>query len=184
MKARLVVRPDSGKPVEVVVKTVRILDECFGSTVNSKGFKVLHPKVRVIQGDGVNLTSIIEIMEALMAAGYAIENVCFGMGAGLLQLVGRDDYRFAMKTSAVYINGSGAIFDDGGWRDVWKNPATDHSKQSKAGIQYVVFFGGTYQSFNQHTVGYQGLANLLKDVWDTGTLLVNWTWDEVRANSN
>ena len=35
--ATLVVRPDSGDPVAIVLQTVRALDASFGSTVNGKG---------------------------------------------------------------------------------------------------------------------------------------------------
>src|SRR5208283_4265477 len=55
--ATLVVRPDSGNPPEVVLQCLKLLDEKFGHTVNSKGYKVLN-YVKVIQGDGVNEHSI------------------------------------------------------------------------------------------------------------------------------
>src|SRR5262249_23692108 len=54
----LVVRPDSGDPVETPIRTVKTLWEKIGGTVNSKGFRVLDPHVRVIQGDGMNIASI------------------------------------------------------------------------------------------------------------------------------
>jgi nicotinamide phosphoribosyltransferase len=45
---RVVIRPDSGDPVDVIKKTLEILEDKFGCTVNSKGFKVLPPCVRVL----------------------------------------------------------------------------------------------------------------------------------------
>ncbi len=45
----LVVRPDSGDPPTVVVKVLNILGSKFGTTINSKGYKMLPPCVRVIQ---------------------------------------------------------------------------------------------------------------------------------------
>ena len=45
----LVVRPDSGDPPTVVVKVLDILGSKFGTTVNTKGYKVLPPYIRVIQ---------------------------------------------------------------------------------------------------------------------------------------
>ncbi|HDW3906971.1 TPA: hypothetical protein RMT47_005219, partial [Escherichia coli] len=77
---RVVIRPDSGDPVSVVLYCVKSLAESFGTTTNSKGFKVLHPSVRVIQGDGVNRDSIIAILRALELHGFSAENVAFGMG--------------------------------------------------------------------------------------------------------
>ena len=62
-KGTLVIRPDSGIPKDVVLKITEILGERFGYTTNAKGYKVLHPNVRVIQGDGVDYDSIGEILE-------------------------------------------------------------------------------------------------------------------------
>lgn len=123
--ATCVIRPDSGEPREVVLKVVQLLDKNFGSTVNSKGYKVLNPCVRVIQGDGITMDSISEILDDLLAAGYSADNVAFGMGGGLLQLVNRDTLQFAMKACAADI--------DGEWRDVFKDPITDQGKKSKKG---------------------------------------------------
>src|SRR5262249_50868100 len=53
-KGTLVVRPDSGDPPTIVSEVLRILGDAFGFSINGKGFKVLHPNVRVIQGDGVD----------------------------------------------------------------------------------------------------------------------------------
>ena len=46
--ATVVVRPDSGHPPTVVLKIAQLLDKKFGSTVNTKGYKVLDPHVRII----------------------------------------------------------------------------------------------------------------------------------------
>ena len=45
----LVIRPDSGNPPTVVVKVLDILGSKFGTTINSKGYKILPPYLRVIQ---------------------------------------------------------------------------------------------------------------------------------------
>lgn len=45
----LVVRPDSGDPTAVVLKVLQILGSKFGTKVNSKGYKVLPPYIRVVQ---------------------------------------------------------------------------------------------------------------------------------------
>lgn len=122
---RLVIRPDSGEPLEVILKLLSILEEKFGVTTNSKGFKVLHPSVRLIQGDGVNYNSILEILLEMKKAGWAADNIVFGMGGALLQKVNRDSLKFAMKTSSA--------FRSGVWYDVFKDPVTDKGKRSKRG---------------------------------------------------
>ena len=45
----LTIRPDSGDPATVVCKLLNILSEKFGSTKNSKGYKVLPPYLRLLQ---------------------------------------------------------------------------------------------------------------------------------------
>ena len=51
----VVIRPDSGDPATVVCKILNILGDKFGSTKNSKGFKVLPPYLRILQGDGIGI---------------------------------------------------------------------------------------------------------------------------------
>ncbi|MDB5385691.1 MAG: Nicotinamide phosphoribosyltransferase, partial [Planctomycetaceae bacterium] len=121
----LVVRPDSGDPPTIVVEVVKRLGEAFGTTVNAKGFQVLHPKVRVIQGDGIDFAMLEKILSALQTAGWSADNVAFGSGGGLLQKVNRDTEKFAFKCSSAVV--------DGAIRDVYKRPVTDGGKKSKAG---------------------------------------------------
>ena len=49
----VVIRPDSGDPATVVCKLLTILGDKFGTTTNDKGFKVLPPYLRLLQGDGI-----------------------------------------------------------------------------------------------------------------------------------
>ncbi len=129
----LVIRPDSGDPAYTVIRCLLILDRQFGSTINTKGFKVLN-KVRLIQGDGVNPLSIEEILDAMKRNGFSADNIAFGMGGALLQKLDRDTFSFAMKCSAKTndINGSK-------WDPVFKSPVGQTSKKSKAGLVTSVF---------------------------------------------
>lgn len=120
-----VARPDSGNPVDVVMQALESLGKNFGFDYNSKGFKVLHPSVRVIQGDGVDTQEIARILSYMKTRGWAAENVAFGMGGGLLQHMDRDTLKFAMKCSYIEVDHVG--------RDVFKAPKTDPSKASKKG---------------------------------------------------
>lgn len=121
----LVIRPDSGDPLPIIIRTFEGLWEKFGGETNSKGYRVLSPCVRVIQGDGVNYHSISQIVKGINDAGWSMDNLAFGMGGALLQSVNRDTQKFAFKCSAIEI--------DGTWRPVSKAPKTDMSKASKAG---------------------------------------------------
>jgi nicotinamide phosphoribosyltransferase len=120
--ATLVIRPDSGEPSEIVLEVMKRVYETFGGYKNKKGYIVLDDSVRIIQGDGVDKQAIKEILEILKNKGFSADNIAFGMGGGLLQAVGRADFRFAMKASAICV--------DGEWRDVYKDPITDVGKRS------------------------------------------------------
>ena len=123
--AIVVIRPDSGDPTEVVSTIAKQLDEAYGSNENDKGYKVLN-NVRIIQGDGIDSPETLDsILSELARNGYSADNVAFGMGGGSLQQVNRDTYKFAMKCSAVRI--------DGEWTDVYKNPVGAPWKASKGG---------------------------------------------------
>lgn len=129
MNARVVLRPDSGVPEEEAVSALQILWERFGGTVNSKGCRVLDPKVRIIYGDGINEESIIRICSAVKAAEFSLENMAFGMGGALLQDVVRDTERYAMK---------GCEIEDAiSRRPIGKKPATDPTKASKFGPRWL-----------------------------------------------
>lgn len=59
----MVLRPDSGDPVECVTMALVAAEQAFGATINNKGFKVLKG-VSVIQGDGINIHTVWAILEA------------------------------------------------------------------------------------------------------------------------
>ncbi len=81
----LVVRPDSGDPPDIVCRVLELLGEAFGTETNEKGYKLLHPKVRVIQGDGIDREMLRTILLAAKSAGWSADNLAFGSGGGLLQ---------------------------------------------------------------------------------------------------
>jgi nicotinamide phosphoribosyltransferase len=133
--ATLVIRPDSGYPPEVVMECLHILDAKFGHTINNKGYKVLN-NVRLIQGDGVSYEIVGNILSRMDTAGFSADNIAFGQGGGLLQAHDRDTLKFAMKCSAILV--------DGEWRDVYKQPITDMGKESKKGLIDLYKIDGEY----------------------------------------
>lgn len=173
MGGTLVVRPDSGKPAEVVCKTLDLLEEKFGSTVNSKGYRVLPDCIRVIQGDGIDRNSLKEILDEVMERGFSADNVTFGMGGGLLQRVNRDTMSWAMKASAIQV--------DGEWRDVYKDPITAHSKRSKKGRLALVKQGDSVKTIREADLGEQ--TNLLRSVYENGELLIEDDFETIRQRS-
>lgn len=179
---KLVIRPDSGTPETVVPDILDILGTQYGYTVNAQGYKMLPKWLGVIQGDGINYESIKRIVNAVAARKWAISNLAFGMGGALLQQVNRDTLGYAMKASAMRINGK--------WRDIYKDPVTDSEKKSKRGIQHVVLDpDSTLAVLNDAEFGSFNIdddpmaSDLLKSVWRDGELLVNHTFADIRGRA-
>lgn len=182
--ATVVIRPDSGDPVAVVHQCLELLDEAFGHTLNSKGYRVLN-HVRVIQGDGINPTSIRAILERVTSAGYATDNVAFGMGGALLQQLNRDTQKFALKCSAARVAGA--------WIDVYKDPVTDKGKQSKRGRMTLLRQRdlGTYRTVSiPASAGSlaelalpDGFDDALCTVWENGQLISDQRFADIRSRA-
>jgi len=178
----VVFRPDSGELPKIDVDVFFALEEVFGSTLNDKGYMVLPPQVRMIQGDGINwyqkaipmsmrLASspgfkwrhtVEDVLGAFKNAGISADNIAFGSGGGLLQQFDRDTQRFAIKCSAMEINGN--------WIDIYKQPKTDPTKNSKRGRLAVI--ASPEESTNISTIGLHELGdgqhNLLQTVFFNG----------------
>ena len=169
----LVIRPDSGEPRQILPEILNIAGERFGFTTNAKGFRVLPEKVRMIQGDGITRHSLAGILDAVMDAGWSADNLAFGSGGGLLQSCNRDTQRFAMKCSAITI--------DGQEHDVFKQPVTDETKNSKRGRLALVRDGNGFRTVPQAEAGER---DLLVPVFRNGRILKQWSLDEMRRNAD
>ena len=177
MGIKLVVRPDSGDAVSVIEQLLDIFEAGYGVTVNSKGYKVLNV-VRILQGDGLSKPEDFErICMAVKAKGFSIENMVFGQGGGLLQMVNRDTYKFAEKTCAAEVNGE--------WVDVFKDPITDMGKRSKKGRLTVVKSQvGEFMTIRIDEFNPEIHTEVMETVWENGALLKEYSLDEIRARAN
>lgn len=174
--ATIVIRPDSGEPVEVVSKVAQLLGEKFGYEINSKGYKVLK-NVRIIQGDGVNQDSIKAILERLKSEGFSASNIAFGIGGSLLQKVNRDTLKFAYKCSAIVTNGE--------LREVYKQPITDSGKNSKRGrLDLIKDENGEFNTVKIESKDEIATENSqLQTVFENGKLLIDDNLDAIRARA-
>jgi nicotinamide phosphoribosyltransferase len=177
---RLVIRPDSGDPVQTLLKVFGILFDKFGFKVNSKGFKVLPDQVRVIQGDGIDYGSIKLIYEALMKNKISVENLVLGMGGALLQKVNRDTQKFALKCSYAEFNGEHV--------DVRKSPVEMNEegkmipsfKASKAGRLKLVKGNDGYKTVSENEPG----EDLLQTVFENGEIKKSYTFEDIRKRTH
>lgn len=170
----LVVRPDSGYPPHVVVKVLELLGKAFGYTTNEKGFKVLDPHVRVIQGDGCNLDMIEEVLHQMQVHFWSADNIAFGMGGGLLQQVNRDTMKFAFKCSHITVNGAG--------RNVFKQPVTDPGKISKSG-RLALLTDGVQHITTSNDLKLQSEQDQLREVFRDGEVLIQDDFATIRKRA-
>ncbi len=174
--ATVVIRPDSGEPVEVVSKVAQLLGGKFGFDINSKGYKVLK-NVRIIQGDGVNQNSIRQILQRLKDENFSASNIAFGIGGSLLQKIDRDTLKFAYKCSAIVTNGE--------LRDVYKQPITDSGKNSKRGrLDLIKDEDGAYKTVKIEDKNLISAADSqLQTVFENGELLIDGSLEEIRKRA-
>ena len=128
---KLVIRPDSGDPVDIIcglntrvpieyfqntntpdVKgVIEHLWDIFGGTINEQGYKVLDSHIGAIYGDSITLDRQIQIYERLEAKGFASTNIVLGVGSYTYQMNTRDTLGFAAK---------------GAWFEVLETKITDY----------------------------------------------------------
>ncbi|MDH5442552.1 MAG: nicotinate phosphoribosyltransferase [Candidatus Nomurabacteria bacterium] len=169
----LVLRPDSGDPVEVLLKLFAIAGDAFGYYTNDKGYKVLNDKVRILQGDGIDYEMIIKIYNALEENLWSGDNITFGSGGGLLQKnLDRDTQKFAFKCAAIKVNNV--------WIDVMKDPITDPGKKSKAGRMKLIHENGTLKTVREEE---SDLPNILVPVFENGHIVKEYTFTEIRERA-
>lgn len=142
---RLVIRPDSGDPADILCGTVvefgegttpeeKGLIEClwdtFGGIVNSKGYRQLDEHIGVIYGDSITLPRCENIMQRLKAKGFASVNVVLGVGSYSYQYTSRDAFGWAMKATYAVVGDEERL--------LFKDPKTDNGvKKSQKGMLVV-----------------------------------------------
>ncbi|CAF94950.1 unnamed protein product, partial [Tetraodon nigroviridis] len=70
--APLVVRPDSGNPLDTVLMVLEKLGKKFFQW-KTQGYKVLPPYIRTIQGDGVDINTLQEVVAGMKGHKWSID---------------------------------------------------------------------------------------------------------------
>lgn len=187
---KLVIRPDSGNPVDIICGTVlnggktpeekglvEVLYEIFGGQINELGFKVLDSHIGAIYGDSITLEIAKEICEKLYKKGFATTNVVFGIGSYSYQYATRDTFGFAVKATYAIV--------DNEERMLFKDPKTDSGiKKSQKGLVVVnkdnngkFFFEDNFVDNDE----YKSKTNLLETVFVNGKLIKETSLDEIRT---
>ena len=180
----LLVRGDSGDPVDVVTKTVFQLGELFGYSVNSKGYKVLNPKVKAIYGDSITVTRAAQIYEILYKNGWAASNVALGVGSFSMQCLEGENGKlnpFTRDTFGIAIKATHIVMHDGSEYFVFKNPKEGGFKKSHKGCCLVVNDGGELICNDQHKFkDTYSILNKLEVVFKDGKMVKDQSLKEIR----
>lgn len=179
-------RGDSGNPIEIVTQTVFHLWDIFGGTINSKGYKVLNPKVKAIYGDSITIQRCEEIYEILVKNGFACNNVALGVGSFSMQCIEensvlkpftRDTLGFAIKCTYAEVDNK-PIF-------VYKNPKTDSGNFKKSQKGCCIVYkeeNGNFSYVDEKTFeeSKNDSNNELKIVFKNGQMTKEFTLKEIR----
>lgn len=191
---RLVVRPDSGNPVDIICGYTKdelnelsfeeaaapeakgvyqLLWETFGGTINEKGYKVLDTHIGVIYGDSITIERQREIYKRLEEKGFAATNLVLGIGSYTYQYRTRDSLGFAMKATWCQINGEP--------KEIFKQPKTDSGMKNslKGLIQVLKDENGKYYAKDGVSRYDEGYGCLKTVFWD-GKLYNETTLTEIR----
>ena len=172
---KVVFRPDSGDMMEVVPRILAMQERAFGYKLTATGHKQIQ-HVGVIQGDGINHESLINLLTLVVSLGYSADCVIFGSGGAMLQKVNRDDLKFAQKACAILLAD--------GWKGIAKDPITDHGKKSKEGV-ITLARNKTTGELSVERLDTGSLPDNLEDVMQLnyylGTLYNETTMADVRA---
>lgn len=184
-EGKVVIRPDSGDPVDIICgnpngKTeqekkgvIELLWDVFGGTENAKGYKELIPQIGAIYGDSITVARAIQICERLKAKGFASTNVVLGIGSFTYQYNTRDTFGFAMKATYGEVDGEG--------RAIFKDPITDDgTKKSAKGLMKIDLVDGVYH-LTDNVSWEEEKQGELKEVFRDGKLLVNQSLTDIRA---
>ncbi|MCL2633680.1 MAG: nicotinate phosphoribosyltransferase [Oscillospiraceae bacterium] len=174
----LLIRPDSGDPIKICCGdagaqtwherqgAIRVIEHYFGSTLNSKGFKVISPKIRVIYGDAIDRQRNVAIPQGLYELKYSVENIVFGIGSLSYQWVTRDNRGYALKVTDCIM--------DGVEIPLYKSPKTDDgTKASQRGCFAVHYDEDGRITYTdgltfKEAIGFKG--NLMREVFRDGVM--------------
>ena len=191
---KLILRPDSGEPVEVITKMLEIMRnnkiEILPKDQNIQ--KITFKQFGILWGDGIDPATIHRILYEVTKLGFAAENFVFGSGGDLMQNHSRDTLGFAIKCSSITIvndipDGSIDItYPQFTEIDVFKDPITDPGKTSKKGkVTTAINRNGAYRvvDLSEAEDPNSEYRNVLVPVFENGKLLVHDSLDTIRARS-
>lgn len=183
---KLVLRPDSGEPIEVLTRILQIMviNKCFTPETDIEG-KAYAKDFGILWGDGITPETIELILKTFTEAGYAAENFVFGSGGDIMQNVNRDILGFAIKCSSITVIPEKDCPNHTMDIDVFKDPITDPGKKSLKG-KVTTYYNKATKTYFVDTIGRDSetIKEVLIPVFEEGKILKRYSMLEIRENSN
>lgn len=201
---KLVIRPDSGDPADIVCGTIHnptviqvsadnfmtvdggsetpeergaieLLWDTFGGSTNDKGYRELDSHIGLIYGDSITKARLIDINARLQTKGFASTNWVAGVGSYTYQYVTRDTFGSAMKATEAGF-GEERV-------NIFKDPKTDNGlKKSATGRLSVRYKADGSIYLTDKATPEEEAVSLIQPVWENGKFLKTYSYAEVRAN--
>lgn len=170
-------RQDSGDPKEQTLRNLNSLSISYGWAPNAKSYRALNPKISILQGDGMQRTTIDELYTHIEDNKWSADNLLPGSGAGtLVKGFERDTQRMAIKPSVMH-------YEDKGFVNVCKEVKSQPDKKSKAGflkLHQAADAFMTLSSKDMPAVQFNAYMDSLETVFEHGELKRKQNFDEVR----
>jgi nicotinamide phosphoribosyltransferase len=198
---KLVIRPDSGDPVDIMTGTyivddsnradyeakkaagaltpeelgaIEILGDLFGWELNDKNYKRLNQHIGLIYGDSITLDRAQRTFERLAAKGWESTSVVLGIGSFTYQYLTRDNLGSAVKATWADVDGQSV--------DIQKDPKTGAGKKSARGRLAVIRDETGELELIQQATPEDEARSLIQTVWRDGEFINPVSFADVRAN--
>ncbi len=194
---KLILRPDSGEPIDVITGMLDIM--LLNKIDTLPHDKVLFKDFGILWGDGITPNTIKDILDWFTCHDspnrevMAAENFVFGSGGDLMQNVTRDTQKFAIKCSNITIDNGNPVdtgYGDAVWEEslvdiaVFKDPITDPGKASMKG-KVTTYYDTSKKQFTHGTTDCrtEDEIEVLEVIFRNGKTFNKYTLDEIRARS-
>jgi nicotinamide phosphoribosyltransferase len=153
-----------------------MLGNIFGWNTTKNGYLYPSEKIGLLYGDSITLERQKQIYLRLEGANMAACNLVLGVGSYTFQYKSRDSLGFAVKATAVRINGR--------LQEIFKQPKTDDgTKNSLRGLIKVIQADKTYIAVDRVSEEDEK-TGCLETVFKDGVLLKDYSLQEIRSRIN
>lgn len=187
-KGKLVIRPDSGDPVDIICGgwgkpgpdnkstlpmkgVVEALWDIFGGTQTATGHRILDEHIGAIYGDSITYERAQQISDRLIAKKFSPTNLVYGIGSYTYQYQTRDTFGFAMKATWCQINGQEY--------SLFKKPITDSGEKHSAKGRLAVRQDDSGKLYVKEDAD-KDEYTLLSTVWEDGNFLDFSSFSSIR----